>query len=55
MAAAYGVMIYNGLAQESSGESDASFILDDGGGQAWDSAGTEMPMTRKDTWIRDGR
>lgn len=46
----------NKWVQESSGESDASFILDDGTGQCLvDPEGAEMLMTRKDTWIRDDR
>lgn len=42
--------------QESSGESDASFILDDGSGQCLvDPEGAEMLVSRRDTWTRDDR
>jgi hypothetical protein len=41
---------------ESEGESDASFILDDGTGQCMvDPEGAEMLVTKKDTWIEGGR
>lgn len=42
--------------QESSGESDASFIIDDGTGQCVvDPEGAEMVVTKKESWIRDDR
>jgi hypothetical protein len=44
----------NKWVQESSGESDASFILDDGSGQCLvDPEGAEMLVSRRDTWTRD--
>ena len=44
----------NKWVQESSGESDASFILDDGSGQCLvDPEGAEMLVTRKESWMRD--
>lgn len=42
--------------QESSGESDASFILEDGTGQCVvDPDGAEMLVTKKESWVRDDR
>lgn len=41
---------------ESSGESDASFILDDGSGECLvDPEGAEILAARKDTWLLDDR
>ena len=42
--------------QEDKGESDASFILDDGSGECIvDPDGAEMLVTRKDSWIQGDR
>lgn len=46
----------NKWVQESKGESDASFILDDGTGECLvDPEGAEMLVTKKDTWIEGDR
>lgn len=46
----------NKWVQESKGESDASFILDDGTGECVvDPEGAEMLVTKKDTWIQGDR
>ena len=46
----------NKWVQESKGESDASFILDDGTGECVvDPDGAEMLVTKRDRWIRDDR
>jgi hypothetical protein len=46
----------NKWVQESKGESDASFILDDGTGECVvDPEGAEMLVTKKDTWIEGDR
>ena len=46
----------NKWVQESKGESDASFILDDGTGDCVvDPDGAEMLVTKRDRWIRDDR
>lgn len=46
----------NKWVQESSGESDASFILDDGTGECMvDPEGAEMLVTKKDAWIEGER
>jgi hypothetical protein len=46
----------NKWVQESKGESDASFILDDGTGECVvDPEGAEMLVTKKDSWIEGDR
>ena len=46
----------NKWVQEDKGESDASFILDDGSGECViDPEGAEMLMTKKDSWIQGDR
>jgi hypothetical protein len=46
----------NKWVQESSGESDASFILDDGSAECLvDPEGAEMLVTKKDSWIQGDR
>ena len=46
----------NKWVQESKGESDASFILDDGTGECLiDPEGAEMLVTKKDTWMQGDR
>lgn len=46
----------NKWVQEDKGESDASFILDDGSGDCVvDPEGAEMLMTKKDSWIQGDR
>lgn len=46
----------NKWVQESKGESDASFILDDGSGECViDPEGAEMLVTKKDSWIQGDR
>jgi hypothetical protein len=46
----------NGWIHEEGGESDDSFLLDDGSGECLvDPEGAEILPTRKDTWTRDDR
>ncbi len=46
----------NKWVQEDKGESDASFILDDGSGECLvDPEGAEMLVTKKDSWIQGDR